>query len=142
VSTSAVQILKPPILHVALSKQQVIAGPDLNIRGLLVRAVNQSSSIENGVGHLQKATAVIGYAVQTEDGTIGHVRDVLVDDQAWYVRYLVVNTEKRWAGKKVLVAPAWLTHVAWDASTFRCIVTAIDRSGAEWHRRRNAAGGY
>jgi len=82
---------------------------------------------ESGDGHLQIATAVMGYAVQAEDGHIGHVKDVLVDDRSWAIRYLVVDAENRWAGKRVLVSPAWLTNVAWDASkTLCCIATAID----------------
>jgi hypothetical protein len=63
--------------------------------------------------------------MRTEDGTIGHVQDLLVDDKAWAIRYLLVDTTKKWAGKRVLVAPEWLTHVSWDESkTFFCIATA------------------
>ena len=127
----------PTTLHVALSKQQVAVSPDVNTRGLPgsstrqrgVEPENLAHAGESGDVHLQPATAVIGYAIQTEDGEIGHVKDVLVDDQAWAIRYLVVDTENRWAGKKVLVSPAWLTHVTWDASkTLCCIATAVDNS--------------
>ena len=102
-------------LHVALSKRQ-----------LGVEPANPGRVCESADAHLQTATAVMGYTVQAEDGEIGHVADVLVDDRAWAIRYLVVAPENRWAGKKVLVSPAWLTHVAWDASkTLCCIATAI-----------------
>ena len=71
----------------------------------------------------------MGYAIQTEDGEIGDVKDVLVDDQTWVIRYLVVDTENPWVGKKVVVSPAWLAHVRWDSSrTLYCIVTAVDNS--------------
>jgi len=116
VSPIAVRSSAPTTLHVALSKQE-----------LGVEPANPTRAGESAELHLQAATAVMGYAVEAEDGVIGHVKDVLVDDQAWAVRYLVVDTENRWAGKKVLVSPAWLTHVAWDASkTLCCIATAID----------------
>jgi len=102
-------------LHVALSKRQ-----------LGVEPANPGRVGESADAHLQTATAVMGYTVQAEEGAIGHVADVLVDDRAWAIRYLVVAPENRWAGKKVLVSPAWLTHVAWDASkTLCCIATAI-----------------
>jgi hypothetical protein len=79
-----------------------------------------------GEAHLQVATVAMGYTIQTEDGTIGHVQDILVDDKAWAIRYLLVDTTNRWAGKRALVAPEWLTHVSWDESkTFFCIATAI-----------------
>ena len=50
-----------------------------------------------------------------------------MDVEAWAIRYLAVDTKNRWAGKNVLVSPAWLTLVTWDASkTLCCIATAID----------------
>ena len=74
----------------------------------------------------------MGYAIRAEDGEIGHVKDVLVDDEAWVIRYLTVDTEHGWAGKTVFVSPSWLTRVAWDESkTLFCIVTTI---GDAWVR--------
>jgi sporulation protein YlmC with PRC-barrel domain len=126
VSPIAVQSFDPPTLHVALSKQQVQVSPDVHTGGLPGNSTQQS-----GDGHLQTATAVMGYAIQTEDGEIGHVKDVLVDDRAWAIRYLVVDTENRSGGEKVFVSPAWLTHVTWDAAkTLCCIATAIDSGSA------------
>jgi sporulation protein YlmC with PRC-barrel domain len=135
VSPSVVRTSDPTTLHVALSKQQVSASPDVSTRGLPrcsplqggLEPVKLVPAGDGGDVHLQTATAVMGYAIQTEDGEIGHVKDVLVDDRAWAIRYLVVDPENRWVGKKVLVSPAWLTDVTWDASkTLSCIVTAVD----------------
>jgi sporulation protein YlmC with PRC-barrel domain len=119
VSPSAVRRSAPPTLHVALSTEQVAAGPAVNTPKLPgtstppgeVEPANLTRAGDRGDVHLQAATAVMGYAIQTEDGEIGHVKDVLVDDRAWVIRYLVVDTENRWVGQKVLVSPAWLTHV-------------------------------
>jgi len=81
--------------------------------------------------HLQAATAVIGYTILAEDGEIGHVKDVLVDDKAWAIRYLVVDTGHWWAGKTVLVSPGWFTRVGWDESkTLFCLVTTVADGGA------------
>ena len=33
-----------------------------------------------------------GYAIDAIDGTIGHVKDFYFDDEAWVIRYLVVDT--------------------------------------------------
>ena len=112
-------------LRVALSKEQV----------------KVSSMVNTGDAHLQPATAVMGYAMQAEDGEIGHVKDVLVDDRAWAIRYLVVDTEKWWGGKTVLVSPEWLTRVTWDESkTLFCLVTAVDDTAAPRARSRRLAG--
>ncbi len=137
VAAIAVRSSDPATLHVPLSRQQVAASPDVSTRGLPgsstqqdgVEPANLARAGESADVHLQAATAVMGYAVQTKDGEIGHVKDVLVDDQAWAIRYLLVDTENRWAGKKVLVSPAWLTHVTWGASkTLCCIATSLDNN--------------
>jgi len=96
------------------------AEPGSTLSESLARTAN------GGDCHLQTATAVMGYAIRAEDGEIGHVKDVLVDDEAWVIRYLTVDTEHGWAGKTVFVSPSWLTRVAWDESkTLFCIVTTI-----------------
>ena len=41
---------------------------------------------------LRDATEMLGLAIGATDGDIGHVRDCYFDDEAWGVRYLVVNT--------------------------------------------------
>jgi sporulation protein YlmC with PRC-barrel domain len=102
-------------LRVALSKKQV----------------KVNTMVNTGDAHLQPATAVMGYAIQAEDGEIGHVKDVLVDDKAWAIRYLVVDTEEWWGGKTVWVSPQWLTRVTWDESkTLFSLVTAADDTAA------------
>ena len=57
-----------------------------------------------------------GYHIQATDGDIGHVEDFLVDDHSWAIRYMIVDTTNWWAGKKVLVAPAWIKRVDWAQS--------------------------
>jgi hypothetical protein len=45
------------------------------------------------------------YTIGAIDGVIGHVKDLYLDDQAWVVRYLVVDTGGWLSGKKVLISP-------------------------------------
>jgi hypothetical protein len=47
------------------------------------------------------------------DGDIGHVQDLLVDDRAWAIRYLIVDTSNWWGGHSVLIAPQWIEAVSW-----------------------------
>jgi len=69
------------------------------------------------------------------------LKDVLVDDRVWGIRYLVVDTEEWWGGKTVLVSPEWLTRVAWDESkTFFCLVTATDDTAGRRALPRSLAG--
>lgn len=58
---------------------------------------------------------MIDYLIQAQDGQLGHVDDFLVDDEQWVVRYMVVDTKTWWPGKKVLVAPQWITGVEWES---------------------------
>jgi len=62
--------------------------------------------------HLRSATELRGYHVQGTDGGIGHIDDFVVDDETWQVRYLAIDTSNWWFGKKVLISPAWATHVS------------------------------
>ena len=66
--------------------------------------------------HLRSTAAVTGYHIQALDGEIGHVEDFIVDDDTWAIRYLVVDTQNWWGGKKVLVAPQWIERVSWGES--------------------------
>ena len=67
--------------------------------------------------HLRSTNAVIGYYVHATDGDIGHVDNLLVDDQTWAIRYLIVDTQRWWSGRRVLVAPRWIDEVTWSTAT-------------------------
>ncbi|MGD1149535.1 MAG: PRC-barrel domain-containing protein, partial [Thermoanaerobaculaceae bacterium] len=66
--------------------------------------------------HLRSSREVTGYHIHATDGDIGHVKDFLVDDHSWEIRYMVVDTTNWWPGKKVLVAPDWISEVNWAES--------------------------
>lgn len=63
--------------------------------------------------HLRSVNEVTGYHLLAEDGEIGHVEDFIVDDEAWAIRYIVVNTRNWLPGKKVLVSPFWSKTIDW-----------------------------
>ncbi|EIW20649.1 PRC-barrel domain-containing protein [Pelosinus fermentans] len=67
--------------------------------------------------NLRNTSTVTGYSIQASDGEIGHVEDFVIDDETWEIRYLVIDTQNWWPGKKVLVAPQWIERVSWDLST-------------------------
>ena len=59
---------------------------------------------------------VSGHHVQATDGTIGHVEDFIIDDETWSIRYLIVDTQNWWPGKKVLISLRWIERVSWGES--------------------------
>ena len=63
--------------------------------------------------HLRSCHEIIGYHLCANDGDIGHVTDMLVDDRTWAIRYLIVDTVEWWFGHRVLIAPQWISDVQW-----------------------------
>jgi uncharacterized protein YrrD len=63
--------------------------------------------------HLRSSDEVDGYHIQAQDGEIGHVKDFILDDQDWTVRYLEIATRHWLPGKKVLISPAWIRKIEW-----------------------------
>jgi len=66
--------------------------------------------------HLRSVREIRTYYVHASDGDIGHVDDVVVDDQDWVLRYVIIDTKNWWPGKKVLVSTKWIKHVSWSDS--------------------------
>ena len=63
--------------------------------------------------HLRSCREVTGYHIEALDGDIGHVQGMLIDEESWAIRYLIVNTSNWWLGHQVLIAPEWITDVSW-----------------------------
>ena len=63
---------------------------------------------------LRSANAVRGYHIHASDGPVGHVDDLIVDDEAWAIRYMIVDTKDWLPGKKVLISPQWIERISWQ----------------------------
>ncbi len=50
--------------------------------------------------HLRSINNVTGYHIEATDGAIGHVEDFIIDDETWEIRYLVVDTQNWWPGRR------------------------------------------
>jgi hypothetical protein len=64
--------------------------------------------------HLRSCKAVVGCHIHASDGDIGRVQGMLVDEDTWAVRYLIVETGHWWRGHQVLIAPQWIEAVGWQ----------------------------
>lgn len=82
----------------------------------------------HGDPHLRSCNAVVGYHVHASDGDIGHVTGMLIDEQTWAVRYLIVNTSNWWLGHQVLIAPQWFEAVNWFDKS---VTVSITRQSVE-----------
>lgn len=113
--------------------QSSISNPSVHQVGLTAKEIaDQAGPGEMGAPHLRALTSLIGYTVESEEGEIGQVDEVLVDDRTWAIRYLVVNAEKWCPGKTVWISPEWLIPATRDGSdTLFSVVTAIHEDPAE-----------
>ncbi len=75
-----------------------------------------SNEKEKGDHHLRSCNAVHKYRIHASDGDIGHVAGLLVDDETWAIRYLIVDTSNWGLGHQSLVAPQWIRAVSWSHS--------------------------
>ena len=57
-----------------------------------------------------------GYTIHAQDGEIGRVKDFIVDDESWQVRYLVIHTGVWFLGKDALLSPRWIEKVSYDGA--------------------------
>jgi uncharacterized protein YrrD len=71
------------------------------------------SGKNEGDPDLRSTDEVRGYDLKAKDGDIGHVEDFLIDDKAWAIRYLLIDTRDWLPGKKVLVSPEWVEDIDW-----------------------------
>lgn len=83
--------------------------------------------------NLRSTRDVAGIVVMGTDGAIGRVEDLIVDDDSWAIRYLIVETGSWWPAKKVLVSPEWIERVSWNKpEIFVKLPRATIRSAPEY----------
>ena len=80
--------------------------------------------------HLRSCKAVMVYHLDATDGHIGHVDGMLVDEETWAIRYLIVNTGHWWVGHKVLISPDWIMKINWSDQSMSAGVTRDDVKAA------------
>ena len=66
------------------------------------------------------------YTVSATDGDIGSVMDVLLDDERWVARYLVVQASGSLflGGRRVLISPISFREVDWSTHRFHLALTS------------------
>ena len=88
--------------HLSLTKAAIKSGTNIAL------------DVPAEVVHLRNCSEVRGCEVHGSDDGVGTISDLVVDDESWEIRYLVVDTNRWRFGKKALVAPEWVTQARWD----------------------------
>jgi hypothetical protein len=93
--------------------------------------------------HLRSVKDVTGHHIEGTDGSIGHVKDFVVDDETWEIRYLFVATNNWWLGKGVLVAPEWATRISWlDRKIYLGLTRGAVKHSPKWSATYPVERGY
>ena len=71
----------------------------------------EATDDEASRSHLRSGGDVVGYRLEASDGALGHIIDVLFDDETWSVAHLVVDTADWLPGRKILVSPGAIEDV-------------------------------
>jgi len=61
--------------------------------------------------------------IRATDGTIGHVSDFYFDDEAWVIRYLVVDAGTWLSSRQVLISPIAIGHPDWTEKVLPVSIT-------------------
>jgi hypothetical protein len=89
----------------------------LRTEAQIIGARADAAQHANDDPHLRSCRTITSYHVQATDGDIGHVQGMLVDDETWAIRYIIVNTSNWWLGHQVLIAPQRARNVSWHDAT-------------------------
>ena len=69
------------------------------------------------------ANGLRGLRVMNAGEAVGHVDEFYFDDQSWRIRYLVLDVGSWLSGRKVLVSPATIVSLEWDAKSMNIKAT-------------------
>jgi uncharacterized protein YrrD len=83
--------------------------------GRVSREMRRMAEQQAAESHLRSSAEVVGYTIRADDGDIGHVEDLLVDEKSWAITDIVVDTRNWLPGKKVLVPPVAIEAVDWHS---------------------------
>ena len=72
---------------------------------------------------LRSAKDLNDYKISATDGEVGHVKDLYFDDDAWAIRYFVVDTGTWLSSRKVLISPISVHHPDWPGQTLPVSIT-------------------
>ncbi|MBF0297818.1 MAG: four-helix bundle copper-binding protein [Oligoflexia bacterium] len=93
--------------------------------------------------HLRSNSEVIGYGIHANDGDIGHVEDLIVDDSNWKIQYFLINTRSWLPGKRILISPQWVKDISWlEEKVFVDLSQEIIQLGPEYDFSRPISSDY
>lgn len=90
-----------------------ISDPLFHSNPIVFPVMQTDKNIKPENPHLRSSDEVSGYRLETEGGSVGHIEDLIFDDQDWVVRYLEIDTRNWLPGRHVLISPGWIEDIDW-----------------------------
>ena len=78
--------------------------------------------------HLRSMHEVLGYKIATRDGSLGHVEDFVLDDGAWSIELVAVDTRNWLPGRKVLLPAPCVSGIDWAEAQ---VAVALDKAAVK-----------
>jgi hypothetical protein len=72
---------------------------------------------------LRSLKSLENYKISATDGEIGHLKDFYFEDDAWVIRYFVVDAGSWLSSRKVLISPISVRYPDWLAQTLPVSIT-------------------
>jgi hypothetical protein len=79
--------------------------------------------------HPRGLTAISEHKMIATDGPIGHVEEVRIDDRAWAIRYLMVDTRDWRPGENILISDYAVSRASWGDGD---IAVRLTRKQVKW----------
>ena len=79
-----------------------------------VAGTSVRSPLEGHDPNLRSLSEVTGYDIRASNGAIGHLENVVLEDEAWSIRYLTIVTRNWWPGQRVLLSPYAVQKISWS----------------------------
>jgi uncharacterized protein YrrD len=76
-----------------------------------------NKDIKNIQSNLRSTKELIGYSAKSRNQYIGRIKDYLVDDKSWALRYTIIDTDSFLSGKKIIIASHWAIDIDWFSKT-------------------------
>jgi len=107
---TTVQVQKSPVID---STKPLTRDKDLELQKHYgIKCINYTNNKDSS---LQKIFTLKDFTLISNDGEAGRVEDIIIDDEIWFVKYLVISTGS-WTGKRVLLDISISKKINWEQS--------------------------
>lgn len=78
--------------------------------------------------HLRSVHELRGYHLAATNGSVGHLEDLVLNEETWAVAYLLVDTRNWWPDKLVILTPGQIRAFNWSQ---RAVEVALTREAIQ-----------